>query len=64
MGWREKGKKTAPVKKKKFDIYDDAVDYYKELSKTCGFVQMFEYIGGKRKWIMDTEDSKNECFFE
>ena len=60
MGWTDRGKKTAPIKKKKFNIYDNAVDYYDELTKSCGFVQMFEVIGGKRKWIMDTEDSHSQ----
>ena len=56
MGWKASDKKTAPIKRKKFDIYDDAVEFFKKISKVCGFVQMFEQIGGKRKWIADTND--------
>jgi hypothetical protein len=56
MGWRTAGLKNAPVYKKRFDIYDDAVDYFHELQDRCGFVSLFEVIGGKRKWIADSED--------
>lgn len=56
MGWKNADKSNAPIKKEKFDIYEDAVDYFKSIQKICGFVQMFEYIGGKRKWLADTKD--------
>lgn len=59
MGWEDEDMKNAPLHKKKFDIYDDAVRFFKSISKTCGFVVLFENIGGKRKWIADTEDSSN-----
>ena len=57
MGWDSKDKRSAPVKRNKFDIYEDAVEFFKHISKVCEFVQMFEYIGGKRKWIADTDNT-------
>lgn len=59
MGWETDNIKSAPTKKKKFDIYEDAVKFFKSISKTCGYVVLFENIGGKRKWIADTEDTSN-----
>lgn len=56
MGWKSRDKKTAPIKRRKFDIYDDAVEFFNHISKVCKYVEMFEYIGGKRKWIADTDD--------
>ena len=59
MAWSNDSFRNAPVRKKRFDIYDDAVDFYDaavaELCPEC-YVQMFEYIDGKRKMIMTTED--------
>jgi hypothetical protein len=56
MGWKEAHLFNAPIHKEKFDIYDEAVSYFKEIENECAFVSMFEYIGGKRKWIADSED--------
>lgn len=56
MGWDSGKFLNAPTEKKKFDIYDDAVEFFKDIEDECGFVSMFEYIGGKRKWIADSED--------
>lgn len=56
MGWKTTYMKSAPIYKKKFDIYDDAVGYFNTISDECGFVSMFEKIGNKRKWIADSED--------
>ena len=58
MGWFEECKKTAPRAKKKFNIYDDAVEYYNKLTKKLGYVEMFEYIGGKRKMLQNSADVK------
>jgi hypothetical protein len=57
MGWKTDDKKSAPYKRCKFDIYDEAVQFFKDISKVCKYVEMFEYIGGKRKWIADTDDT-------
>lgn len=59
MGWKESNLLNAPVKKKKFDIYREAVEYFNDLENECAFVSMFEYIGGKRKWIADSEDKSS-----
>ena len=59
MGWLDKKKQNAPRYKKRFDIYDSAVDYFRDLLKKCKFVQIFENIGGKRKWIADSENTEN-----
>ena len=56
MGWRDKDMKSAPIKRCKFDIYDEAVKFFKDIIHECRFVQMFERIGNKRKWIADTDD--------
>ena len=56
MGWKTADLKNAPIKRKKFDIFDDAVEYFNKIENQCGFVSMFEKIGGKRKWIADSED--------
>ena len=49
MAWEQEDKSSSPAKKKKFDIYDDAMKLYDSLCKKYPFVQIFEYIGGKRK---------------
>ena len=56
MGWIDEEMTNAPKSKQTFNIYDDAVKYFKKLTKTCAFVTMFEKIGAKRKWIADTDD--------
>lgn len=55
MGWEDNTMKNAPIEKKKFNIYKDAEKYYDALKKECGYVSMFEYIGGKRKQLMSTD---------
>lgn len=59
MAWRDNDFKNAPIRKKKFDIYDDALDYYEkailDLCPEC-FVQLFEMIDGKRKLMKSTEE--------
>lgn len=59
MAWKDEYLGSAPTRKKKFDIYDDAVEYFNRAVDDFGedaFVQMFEYSGGKRKIIADSED--------
>ena len=59
MAWKGKKLEDVPTRKKKFDVYDDAVEYFNksvnDFKPDC-FVQMFEYIGGKRKIIADSND--------
>lgn len=59
MAWKGEKLSTVPTRKKRFDIYDDAVEYFNkavnDLKPDC-FVQMFEFIGGKRKIIADSDD--------
>jgi hypothetical protein len=57
MGWDNENMINAPIYKNKYDIYDDAVKFFKKLEKLCKFVSMFEMIGGKRKWIADSHDT-------
>ena len=59
MGWKDDSMKNAPIYKEKFDIYDRAVKFFNKLLGVCGYVVLFENIGGKRKWIADTEDMSN-----
>lgn len=59
MAWKNNYLGSAPVRKKKFDIYDDALEYFNKALSDLGdnaFVRMFEYIGGKRKIIANSED--------
>lgn len=59
MAWKDEYLGSAPIRKKRFDIYDDAVDYFNRAVDDLGenaFVQMFEYSGGKRKVIADSEN--------
>lgn len=60
MAWTKAGKTNAPKEKKKFNIYADADEYYDKLSSKYGYVEMFEYIGGKRKFLKSTDDSVTE----
>lgn len=59
MAWKGEKKLNIPTRKKKFDIYEDAVDYFNkavnDFSPNC-YVEMFEYIGGKRKIIANSEE--------
>lgn len=59
MAWKGEKLETVPTRKKRFDIYDDAVEYFNkavtDFKPDC-FVQMFEFIGGKRKIIADSND--------
>ena len=61
MAWEDKERMNAPVCKKKFDIYEDAVNFYNKCYQKYmpdGFVRMFEYIGGRRKMIANSEEGK------
>lgn len=59
MGWKDGNMQNAPLHKQKFDIYEEAIQFFKTVSKKCEYVVIFENIGGKRKWIADTEDTSN-----
>ena len=60
MGWKDKEpRKNAPKYNRRFNSYEDAAEYFDRLSERCSFVELSEYIGGKRKWIADTEDTSN-----
>lgn len=61
MGWEEDNKLNAPIYKKRFNIYDDANNYYNEILPKCNYVEFFEYIDGKRKYIKTSDDTKQEC---
>lgn len=65
MAWTDDTMKNGPVSKKKFDIYDDAINFYNrcihKIGKS-GYVRIFEYIGEKRKEIKNSEeDGIVEC---
>lgn len=56
MGWTADTKLNAPKYKKRFNIYDDAIDFYNEIYHDCDLVEMFEYIDGKRKVITPEQE--------
>lgn len=61
MSWEDKERMNAPACKKRFDIYEDAVNFYNKCYQKYmpdGFVRMFEYIGGRRKMIANSEEGK------
>ena len=60
MAWDDEDKKNKPNKKKRFDIYDEAVEYYDRLCDKYPLVILFEHIGGKRKSIMSSTDKDTQ----
>ena len=61
MAWDDKEKLNAPCNKKRFDIYEDAVEYYNQCYREYmpeGFIRLFEFIGGRRKLIATSEEGK------
>lgn len=60
MAWDDVDKTNQPKKKKKFDIYDDAVSFYEKLCNKYALVILFEHIGGKRKSIMNSTDNDTQ----
>lgn len=58
MAWKGDDKKSAPVRKKRFDIYDDAVEFFNQAVDDLSpnvFVQMYEINSDKRVVIADSE---------
>lgn len=60
MAWRSVGKKTGPAKNEEFDLYDDAAKCFEKFCKSFGYVQLCEYIGEKRKLIMEYPESEDK----
>lgn len=59
MGWTDDEMTNAPKYKRKFDIYDDAVDFFDFCTIKLGrkgLVRVFEYIGDKRKEILNSKE--------
>ena len=58
MAWHGDRMKSAPVRRKRFDIYEDAVEFFNQAVEDFEpdvFVQMFEFSSGKRKIIADSD---------
>ena len=64
MAWNDEEKKNKPKAKKKFDIYDDAVEFYEKMCKKYKLVILFEHIGGKRKAILNSMDKDSQKSYE
>lgn len=61
MGWRHNRKKNAPDFNERYYRYDEAVKNFNKLMKDkYEFAELYEYIGGKRKWIMNSDDNEDE----
>ena len=59
MGWKTNRKKNAPNFNERYYIYDEAVESFNNLvKKEYEFVEIYEYIGGKRKWIANSDDTE------
>ena len=59
MAWTGDKLSSSPIRRKRFDIYDNAVEYFNDAVRTFSpdvYVEMFEYIAGKRVMIANSED--------
>lgn len=60
MAWKTNRKKNAPDFNERYYDYERAMNVFRKLRKDYEFVEIYESIGGKRKWINDSENAAQE----
>lgn len=57
MAWKTNRKKNAPDFNERYYDYDKALKTFRKLLQDYEYAEFYESIGGKRKWLADTDDS-------
>lgn len=57
MAWKSNRKKNAPDFNERYYDYDKALKSFRKFLQSYAYVEFFESIGGKRKWLADTDNS-------